>query len=254
MTCEPRILVDDVEECLTNGIAPDRVEEAIEIALELFDKATQYRYIGPCEATVRPCLPRSGCGCTFAPCGHENRVEGLGVVSSGCCGCGSAGGCGCVASPVIRLPHVTAAVTAITVDGEDLPPTAWFMPRPGHVARSDGRPWPLQDLSIPDGAPGSWSITYTYGRPLPLAAKHAIKSMIREIAKGLCGQACSLPRGMRIIVSSSGVPFPEYDRYRDQTLTGYPLVDDWITLDRGGHTHIRPSVTFVRSATGRNHR
>lgn len=240
-TCAPRITAADLEGCLIDDATEDQIAAAIEVALELFDLATKGAYPGMCQTTIRPCVPRV-CGCTFSTCSHTSPMDAVLDVSCGCTAPGR-----CVHTPAIRLPHTTAvSVDAVTIGASALPITAYRLIPGARVVRLDGEPWPSQDFAVPEGSDGAWSITYTYGRGIPAAARRALASMIGEIVKGVCGRPCALPQGMRIREVNGMGPVPEFDRYRVNLLTGYPLVDDWITLSRGGATHHRPSVSLVR--------
>lgn len=240
MECSQRVTIAEVRDTCCNTSATNATDEqiatAIEVGLELFDLATGSTYPGICEVTIRPCPPRP-CGCSCSPCGHE-MARGRGPC------CTSAPLCGCARREGVRLPHSPVVqVLEVSIDGTPLNPALWAIVAGDWIVRRDGAPWPVQDLLTPLGGPDTWSITYTFGRDIPAAAKRGLISMICEIAKGLCGMTCQLPQGVKILKIGE-VAFPEFDNYRKDGLTGYQVLDDWIVASRGGHTRHR-----VRTST-----
>lgn len=157
------------------------------------------RRFATCPTTMRPC--RETCGDWYNTDGWWNWGGGWpqprffqGVWTNVVCGqCGD--GCSCTFVSKIRLPMPVASVVNVTIDGVVLPPSAYRMYDYRDLVRQDGAEWPLcNDLSKPDGQPGTWSVTVTVGEPVPVAGQLAVAELATEFVKALlCDAGCQLP-------------------------------------------------------------
>ena len=104
--------------------------------------------------------------------------------------------------------------------------------------RQDGEGWPAQDLSLPAGDPGTWSVSYLRGVPVPALLNDAAGAYACEIAKGRTGGTCQLPSRVASITRQGvDVQFVTTEDYLDKGRTGYAEVDQVImALNPGGLT------------------
>lgn len=87
--------------------------------------------------------------------------------------------------------------------------------------------WPeCNDLTKNDDQPGTWSVTVTYGRPVPELVLLAAAQFACELIKGCMGKDCKLPQRVSSI-SRQGVSVSFLDpmSFLSEGLTGLYLVD-----------------------------
>lgn len=208
-----------------------------EIADALVTWATSFlwrwtgRVYGVCPVVIRPRrvdCPRS----TFA-----GDVSGWGPVLVGgvwrnlsCGAC--AGDCGCGdEATTVRLPGPVAAVTAVTVDGSTLDSSAYGVDDYGTLVRHDGGVWPgCQDLTLPAGEVGTWTVAYDWGIPVPVDGQLAAGRLACELAKAYVGaDGCKLPERVQTI-TREGVTVGFLDPFDglNDGRTGLWDVDAWV--------------------------
>lgn len=87
--------------------------------------------------------------------------------------------------------------------------------------------WPeCNDLTKLDGAEGTWSVTLTYGRPVPELVRLAAAEFACELIKGCVNRPCKLPRNV-VAVTRQGVSevFTDPTQAILQGLTGLYMMD-----------------------------
>ena len=196
--------------------ALDGLEEAdrelvVAAASEMMFNATCQKFIGVCTDVVRP--PSANCVGGFLP---GTRLgdgslwlgdDGLSTLPESTFGpLGMVDGT-VVASPVmahstIRLPGVPIiTVVRVTVDGTDLPDGSWLIVDDRDLVRADGKSWPLwQRLDRAAGQPGTWTIEYTWGIPVPSSGVLAARVLSAELGLSLNQDAaCRLPKRLQSI-------------------------------------------------------
>lgn len=253
--CSERVTVDDVRACCAgiDGVADETVGVAVAEALYQFDLATDFAFRGVCSATIRPCRVAAVCGGGTRGAEMLGQVWPLdlplpipgpgGLVGSWPCSCSTAA-CSCTRLDALRLPFLPVReVTSVKVDGAELDPADWrLLPGTNLLVRADGSPWPTaQDPLAEDTEPDTWSVTFVYGFDLPPGAGRRVAGFACELARACSGMPCSLPERARL-QRKGDVEYVVYDNYREQGLTGYPPLDDWIANRRGGRARIRPSL------------
>lgn len=206
---------------------------------------------GCCELTVRPCKPRTCDPLTLTQVIYwDQRGFGrynLGVMSyfptlidgaifNIACGC-PINCCTCRGSCEVRLPGPICSVTNVSVDGVTVPAANWtvydnstltFITDPLNPL-IDHCP-PCQNYDLPLGQPGTWSVTYSVGTPVPDELNFAAGLYACQIALGMIGdKACTLPSRVQS-VTRQGVTESFWDPMLLATegLTGLPLVDEII--------------------------
>lgn len=189
--------------------APEVTGTAVEIASEVLYHLTAQRF-GTCEVTLRPC--RRSCYDSFAngswwwEYGTYPRPYWYNGVwyNLGCGVCGD--NCSCVGIDETVLPGPLDTVSSVMLDGVQLVEGVNYrIDDYRKVVRIDGLLWPFcQDLTKPDTEVGTWSITASYGEPVPALGRVAVGELAGEIVKYLtCGE-CQLPQGV-VDVSRQGI-------------------------------------------------
>lgn len=172
--CEPYVtaaeLVADPRACnIVDGATADTI--AAEASATLY-RMLGFQFPGVCTTTVRPvadCYPYYGYS------GLNNRDMGY---------VGTFGwfvGCDCRSSLDLVAPIVEIA--AVKVDGVTLNySTGWVVENHATLVRVDGGTWPRnQNRWIPDNLPNTFSITYSFGTPIPALIREAALEMAVEL-------------------------------------------------------------------------
>lgn len=247
--CSPWITGADVAAC-----GPDDLGVGTDVAL-LDDAAYDASYIlwelagrkfpGVCTATVRPCRERCTCwglsGGIVGPVGPW-PMWGWGYdsivgywnwysVDGQRCGCGSDEMILLAGFPVLEILEVKIA-------GDVVDPATYQLVDRRKLVRLDevGPPvvkryWPrCQNVHLPDTAPGTWSVTYTWGGMPPPLGRMAAAQLARELWKACQGQACALPSKVTKVVRQ-GVTYERVTPLASMLrkgATGLNVVDSFI--------------------------
>lgn len=212
----------------------DRANTARAAAAEYLYRWTGGAF-GLCEITIRPC--RSDC--------HDGRSTYRGTwapalvngdwSSVSCGSCGDLCGCGDSGASSLRLPGPVYAVTAVVIDGELLDPSNYRVDNKQLLVREDGEGWPTcQDLSLPEGEVGTFTISYQLGNPVPPGGQLAAETLACELAKAISGDGtCQLPQRVQSI-TRQGVTIAMLDSFDDvdKGHTGIWIIDSWIASIR----------------------
>jgi hypothetical protein len=167
------------------------------------------RQFDECEQTFRPC--RRDCFGSAWPWStswnewgtewpHPYLYAGQ-WFNLGCGGC--PGTCSCSVLHEVLLPYPVSEVTNITIDGVALDPLDdhVILYDYKHLVRIDGSDWPLcNDLSLPAGQSGTWTITVTTGTPVPKLGQLALGELFNEFLKACTTGECALPPNVTNIV------------------------------------------------------
>jgi hypothetical protein len=189
------------------------------------------RQFGLCEVTVRPCKEQCGEGWpAWSPYGWYGYPTP--VLSAGkwynvtCGGCG--GPCSCTQVESVLLPGPVHSILAVVIDGESLPATGYRVDDWRRLVRQDGGRFPLcQDLSLPAGQPGTWTVTLRVGQQPPVLGQMAVGELAEQFVRAcLPGVGCVFPRQVQEMVRL-GVTLRLGDiaAYVEQGLTGLERVD-----------------------------
>jgi hypothetical protein len=198
--CSPWIDGEDVAACCsvenTSGSIFDTVAaEASEMLFQLSGR----QFPGECEKTVMP--PCDPCSCGF-------QVLSRGFVVGPWYGWGNWGGwwgydycgscmIGCDPSAVKLSGYPVQAVSEVKINGDILATDKYALRQQRYLVRLDDARWPWQnDLTLPDTEEGTWSVTYSYGEPVPELGRSAAAQLGCEFYKACVGQACALPTGV----------------------------------------------------------
>ncbi|MGW5147531.1 hypothetical protein [Rhodococcus koreensis] len=134
--------------------------------------------------------------------------------------------CSCTGTRV-DLDGPVCAVTEIRLGGTVLDP-AEYRVEGNRVFRTTG-PWPTQDLNLPLGEPGTWSVRYERGVPPPAGAASMVGMLALEFWNACTGGNCKLPRRVQT-VARQGVTVQMVDpaEIYDRGATGITEIDLWI--------------------------
>lgn len=158
--CEPWATPEDLC-CDTVKYDTDDIEQSIEIASQLLFRRTGYEYTGTCETTIRPCL-ECACGCGSS---YNCKWDKLEIKTPG-------------NQPVLSIDNVT-------VDGVTLDPSKYYLHGNRFLTHrgNSWAVWPTQDMDLPLGEVGTWSIDITYGKPIPALGRVAAADLAVEFLK-----------------------------------------------------------------------
>lgn len=177
------------------------VARSILAAQEYLYDSTCRRWPGVCTATVRPCPP-CNCGVGFLdPWWWTGLSVGLPYLP------GRQGGCECHWRHIeLRAPFPILAILAFEVAGVDhLADVRLDSNRQMTLEDGSDLPWfPWQNLNAPDGDPGTWSVSYSFGAPPLELAKIANGDLACELIEACQGNECALPDGT-VSVTKGGV-------------------------------------------------
>jgi hypothetical protein len=204
---------------------PEEQRAGMDVATAILNRATAGLF-QQCTVTVRPCPAMP------APAGYRRAVAGCDPPS-----------CDTV-SDIALTPNPVLAVHAVKVDGQLLEPSMYAVHNAYLLVRLGGPAWPAyQNLALPDTEPGTWSVTYEYGRRLPADGRVAVTRLAIEAAKACTGRGdCALSQRVTEIVRQGiTVTLDNLDTIREGG-TGLPLVDRWVASVNPGRARLQPTV------------
>lgn len=202
---------------------------------------------GVCDVIVRPC--RDDCADAPGPStfwGFGPYTRGSMALRTNCNYCGRTN-CRCTyeGSTTVVLLGPVVEVSEVVIEGVPVPSTAYRVDYGRYLVRTDGQVWPTcQDLNAAPGQPGTWTVAYKRGIPVPIGGSVAAGVLACEFAKAACNDAsCQLPKRVQS-VTRQGITVALLDNFEDiqDGRTGIWLVDSWVASVSAP----RPSVS-VRS-------
>lgn len=205
---------------------------AVAAASEILDGLSGRRF-GLCNVTLRPCRTECLDGRMYddyLPFNGSLWPDGYGWSGSWWLDqvCGSCtAGCSCAEVSEFRLPSPVHQILEIKLDGTPMVTGAYRVDNNRLVVRTDGQRWPrCNNLNLADTEPGTWSVTATFGEPVPDAGKLAMGELACEITKAARGQDCRLPPGVTQLVRQGvTIQYPDVGQLLKDGRTGLYLVD-----------------------------
>jgi len=205
-----------------------------------------------CPTVLRPCSRR----CTpslweVAPTGAYDGFSPY--ISNGmwfnACAC-RGDTCGCTVIRELILPdNEVSGPIVVKIDGAILDPTAYRIDNGNRLVRMDGADWPMcQDMNLPDGEEGTFSISYYVGVGPDDALNYAAGRLAGEWYKHCSGQQCELPSAVTNVVRQ-GITFtmPGFNSMS----TGLREVDEIVSMYNPHHLKTPSRVMSVDSIRGR---
>lgn len=179
---------------------PDQQARATSLATFILDALTGHQF-AQCPITVRPCGPACGSVLGYQVYPAMAPVSGAPgtwmspyVLNGVWRNCGCAGGCTCAPTCRVDLGRPVASVTEVKVDGLVLDSSAYALVGQWLARTDGGECWPsCQDPGVPDTEEGTFSVTFSPGRALPVAGQIAAGMLAGEFIKACAGGECALP-------------------------------------------------------------
>lgn len=218
---------------------------AVTSSMLLFELSGE-QYPGVCDApTARPCGSNDGCGWSWSEVLSPSEAQNWAVSwMVGIAGWGWYADdkvwCGCQHVPRIELANYPVVeVTNVTISGVTVDPSTYELRDWRYLDRVTPTPgdqpnvWPTcQNMRLPLGQVGTWSVDYRFGVPPPVPGVLAAQQLGCEIAKFLLGQECALPDGVTSInrqgVSMDRTLFYQWGLKDGQWATGLSWVDGFL--------------------------
>jgi hypothetical protein len=133
---------------------------------------------------------------------------------------------GCGRFVAFRLPGRAVSVTRVTIDGADLPTSAWTLDPDGVLVRTDGEAWRYaQNVYQP-----TWTVEYVEGVVPDPAANAAAGRLALEIGKAMVADPATRlhPRTRDVVRGGTSLTLTDPSDLANAGLTGIPPVDRWI--------------------------
>lgn len=234
------------------GTTEEVIERWRRVAAELLFGLTGQRFGPSCPVTVRPC--RKQCADGFGLLASRFFYQGQGYQSTGqfipymrdgmmfnasLCGCDGDCHCGPELCEVY-LPGPIYDVVSVDIGGATVDPTTYnvldgrFLVRRSDVAAdaAGGTCWPsCQDMSLPPGADGTFTVVYRTGIPLPAMGVAALSELASHYIRGCNGCGCGIGAQQNLSrLSRQGVEleFADPQQILEDGRTGLPLTDLFI--------------------------
>lgn len=204
MLCETWVSLEDLESCVDENVDTDGLdfEGVAEYVSQVMYSLTGRQFGGLCgPLTVYP-FDETGCGC----------------VRQGKCCC----------RVLLKIPGPIFDVDMVVVDGVGLVEGDDWIKAGSQALRRVGGSWPcLKEYRDPSP---DFYVTYTRGRPIPVAGRVAARELGCQIVKTVLGLPCDLATQGLVGVTREGVQlqFDDPEELVDKGLTGIRSVDLWI--------------------------
>lgn len=208
--------------------------------------------VSTCPTVLRPCrtrcAPETWISAPVASWGDGFSPYIENGLWYNACGC-RRDSCGCGVIREIVLPDQEVSGVVVRIGGVVVDPTAYRVDNGNHLVRQDGGDWPLcQDMNLPDGDPGTFSISYYVGVGPDAALNYAAGLLAAEWYKACSGRDCQLPSSATQVVRQ-GISFtvPTFDI----GTSGIREVDAIISLYNPHKLKTPPRVMSIESIRGR---
>lgn len=143
--------------------------------------------------------------------------------------CGCVGHCGLSSAAVVHLPGPVAEIVRVQIDDQVIAPTGYALEGDRLYRRCDNDcPWPTQNLARPLDEPGTWSVTYKLGYPVPAGVDRLTGLLAKEFMLACDGKGCRIPPTV-VATSSKGVSHVfDPSKIIAAGFTGLPEIDRWL--------------------------
>lgn len=240
--CWPEPLVNCCPQLQTTDETPPEtvaiVEQAKRVAVQVLH-AFSGRQFGLCRRIVRPCRDscRDSQSVPTAWVDGQLRPTLVGGVwyNDPCTRCRS--GCSCTEVCEVTLPGPIESITEIRIDGTLLDPADYRVDNRRKLVAQGSFCWPTcQDMTLPAGDVGTWTVEYKRGVPVPEAGVWSAGMLACQLAMACLPDTgeCKLPDNVKTL-SREGITMemaPFIIGGADGEIafgrTGVPEVDMWL--------------------------
>jgi hypothetical protein len=201
------------------------------LAISTLRRLTAYR-VGGCAITVRPCKRGCAAGSPIPYYYSQGFQPHIGLAGFWVNSCGCTTDCSCAALCEVALPSPVTQVEEVKIDGAIVAATDYRVDGDRLVWTGAGEcPWPTcQDLTKPDTAIGTFSVTYLNTYPVDAAASYVAGVLAVEYAKACTNpNECRLPSNVSVI-SRQGITMEINSGAFPDGFTGIREVDSFISL------------------------
>lgn len=232
--CTSWVTGADVAECCSSevGTMSSLLDNSADVASQMLYELSGRRWSGLCLRTVRPCHSSCSCGWQVLSRGHV-----VTALDSWPC---EGRACGCQELSRVRLTGHVREVTEVKIDGAVVDSSCYRVDENRWLTRLNGDRWPsCARLDLADTEEGTFSVTYTYGAPPPLAGVEAAKQLACQVYLQCSGSTeCDIPAGATRITRQGITIERAFFRRNQKTKaweTGLELVDYFLnTYNRHG--------------------
>lgn len=215
---------------------------AIALASATLRRLTGYR-VGGCPIKVRPCTParlNTWMGAAWYDQGFI-PINWSGIWTN--CSCNPCvGACGETTANTLALPGLVTSVSEVKVDGAVKVAGTHYRVDGNKIYAISPFTWPTsQDLTKPDTATGTFSVTYLNSYPVDGMGAYAAGQLAYQFAQACSGGDCDLPATVTQVVRQ-GVSYTLAAGSFPNGETGLREVDAYIGLWNPGHRTRPPMV------------
>lgn len=250
-TCGPWATLADVcSPCDDYAFDVVLLTNSLQWASDILYDLTMRRWLGVCSELVRPCGIETG-GYPMADRGHY-WLPGR----RGWCGCSTWHSCGCSSYSELRLPRnpVDADSIVVTIDGTPVDPARYRLDDGFRLVyqpespSADRQGWPCcQDISLPAGQLGTWTVEYDFGEDPPVGGTMSAAILGCQLALACQPETlgrCRLPKRVTSITRQGITVAAVLDPMElfAKGLTGIPEVDLWVASANRGQANRGASV------------
>lgn len=226
--------------CLVSGGLPDKclgdgtpvsqaiIDSSILAASEFMWAATGRQY-SSCTVTLRPqCTTNFPCELPFTDSGFGFPWYPLHQLDGSWTNVTCGNPCNCVDTCSVPLPYPTCSVSQVKIDGVVVPSSQYVVTDFNKLTRTraNGCFPRCNDITLPDTAVGTWSITLTYGKPVPQLVLLAASEFACQLIKRCVGRPCDLPQRIQSVTRQGmSATFLDPMEFLKDGMTGIFLVD-----------------------------
>lgn len=233
-----------VDEAVWLAIPVDVREAAIEFATDFLNASTG-RQFGLCPITVRPCMERR-CNSAWSGWWAWNGSLWTPYIFEGewfNCFCGST--CCCEPRCEVRLAGPVNSIIEIQIGGVVVDPDTYRVDDYQWLVREGGECWPeCPHMDDAAGEPGTWTVTYVRGRPVPAALINATLELAYQWILACQGSAeCKLSSWVVAMTRQDvALQFPNPVQMIQMGLTGIRHIDMLIRTYNPSNLPYQPRV------------
>lgn len=246
-----------LDPCLLDGdpVSQTIIDNAKLVASQVLWAATG-RQFSQCSVTLRPCRQCDDECCVpsfdnytsdgYGSFGYYPFHQADGTWINKSCGCQD--NCSCTNLSEVMLPYPTCSIDEVKVDGVVLSADEYVVLNFERLVLTPTvtgiTEWPrCNNLLKPDTEVGTWSVTLTYGRPVPELVLQGASEMACQLIKSCMNKPCQLPQRISSVTRQGvSISFLDSMDFLDKGRTGLYWVDLAIQMYNPRGLARRPTV------------